>query len=67
VLAAVLAVMYTRRGAGVPRRPAAVAVGWAALLILGELLCWGVFGIYQSDPRRSRPLPYLNGTVTGPG
>jgi hypothetical protein len=21
------------------------------LLILGELLCWGVFGLYQSDPR----------------
>jgi hypothetical protein len=21
------------------------------LLILGELLCWGVFGIYQADPR----------------
>jgi uncharacterized protein with PQ loop repeat len=98
VLAAVLAAMLTRRGAGLPRRPAALAVVWAALLvlggtlfgraglgglltvafilqvtpsvwtavrardtagiavgtwllILGELLCWGVFGLDQSDPR----------------
>jgi uncharacterized protein with PQ loop repeat len=98
VLAGVLAVMLARRGAGFPRRPAALALGWAVLLIaaaglsgraglgtaltvafglqvtpsvwtvyradrttgvatgtwlliFGELLCWGVFGIYQSDPR----------------
>ena len=98
VLAGTLAVMLARRGAGVPRRPAALALGWTALLIaaaglagraglgtaltaafllqvtpsvwtayradrsagiapgtwlliLGELACWGVFGIYQSDPR----------------
>lgn len=98
VLAAALAVMLARRGTGVPRRPAALAVAWAALLILaggpfgraglgtvlaaafvvqvtpsvwtafraesrtgiaagtwllifGELLCWGVFGVYESDPR----------------
>ena len=98
VLAGTLAVMLARRGSGVPRRPAALAVAWAALLILavglfgraglgtvlaaafllqvtpsvwtafraeetagiaagtwllifGELLCWGVFGIYESDPR----------------
>src|SRR6266536_4980590 len=85
-------------GAGFPRRPAALALAWTALLItagslsgraglgtaltaafllqvtpsvwtayradhttgiatgtwlliLGELLCWGVFGIYESDPR----------------
>jgi hypothetical protein len=23
----------------------------AALLIFGELLCWGVFGIHEADPR----------------
>jgi uncharacterized protein with PQ loop repeat len=98
VLAAVLTMMLTRRGAGVPRRLAALAAVWACLLILGgslfgraglgallavafflqvtpsvwtafraentagiatgtwllifgELLCWGVFGVYQSDPR----------------
>ena len=98
VLAGVLAVMLARRGTGVPRRPAALAVAWAALLILaaglfgraslgtvltvafllqvtpsvwtafraedttgiaagtwllifGELLCWGVFGVHESDPR----------------
>ena len=98
VLAGTLAVMLARRGAGFPRRPAALALAWAALLIaaaglagraglgtaltaafllqvtpsvwtayragrrtgiaagtwlliLGELACWGVFGIYQSDPR----------------
>ena len=98
VLAGTLAVMLARRGSGVPRRPAALAVAWAALLILavglfghaglgtvlavafllqvtpsvwtafraedttgiaagtwllifGELLCWGVFGLCQSDPR----------------
>ena len=98
VLAGVLAVMLARRGAGVPRRPAALVVVWAALLILaaglfgraglgtvlavafllqvtpsvwtafraegttgiaagtwllifGELLCWGVFGVHESDPR----------------
>lgn len=98
VLAGALAVMLARRGAGVPRRPAALAVAWAALLILaaglfgraglgtalaaaflvqvapsvwmafradstagiaagtwllifGELLCWGVFGVHESDPR----------------
>ena len=98
VLAGTLAVMLARRGAGVPRRPAALALAWTALLIaaaglvgraglgaaltaafllqvtpsvwtayragrrtgiaagtwlliLGELACWGVFGIYQSDPR----------------
>jgi uncharacterized protein with PQ loop repeat len=98
VLAGALAVMLARRGAGVPRRPAALAAGWAALLILagglfgraglgtlltvafllqvtpsvwtafraedttgiaagtwllifGELLCWGMFGVYESDPR----------------
>jgi uncharacterized protein with PQ loop repeat len=98
VLAGTLAVMLARRGAGVPRRPAALALAWTALLItaaslfgrtglgtaltaafllqvtpsvwtayradrttgiaagtwlliFGELLCWGVFGIYQSDPR----------------
>jgi len=96
VLAGTLAVMLARR-AGFPRRPAALALAWAALLtaaglsgrtglgtaltlafalqvtpsvwtayradsttgiatgtwllILGELACWGVFGIYQSDPR----------------
>jgi uncharacterized protein with PQ loop repeat len=97
VLAGALAVMLTHRGAGFPRRAAALALAWAALLtaaglsgraglgtaltvafgvqvtpsvwtayradrttgiatgtwllIFGELLCWGVFGIYQSDPR----------------
>ena len=98
VLAGVLAVMLARRGAGFPRRPAALALAWAALLIaaaglsgraglgsvltaafllqvtpsiwtayradnttgiatgtwlliFGELLCWGVFGLYASDPR----------------
>lgn len=98
VLAGTLAVMLARRGAGFPRRPAALALVWAALLItaaslfgraglgtaltvafllqvtpsvwtayrtdhttgiskgtwlliFGELLCWGVFGIYESDPR----------------
>ena len=31
-------------------RTQGVSVGtW--LLILGELLCWGVFGVYRSDPR----------------
>ena len=97
-LAGTLAVMLARRRAGIPRRPAALALAWAALLltaaillgraglgtaltaafllqvtpsvwtayrsdhtagiaagtwllILGELLCWGIFGIYQSDPR----------------
>ena len=98
VLAGTMAVMLARRGTGFPRRPAALALAWAALLIaagslfgrtglgtaltvafllqvtpsvwtayradhttgiststwlliFGELLCWGVFGIYQSDPR----------------
>jgi uncharacterized protein with PQ loop repeat len=98
VLAGALAVMLARRGAGFPRRPAALALAWTALLItaaglsgraglgtaltvafllqvmpsvwtayradrttgiatgtwlliFGELLCWGVFGIYQADPR----------------
>jgi uncharacterized protein with PQ loop repeat len=98
VLAGTLAVMLARRGAGIPRRSAALALAWAALLIVaatlfgraglgtaltvafllqvtpsvwaayradrtagiaagtwllisGELLCWGVFGIYKSDPR----------------
>ena len=98
VLAGALAVMLARRGAGVQRRPAALAVLWAALLILavglfgraglgtllavafllqvtpsvwtayraegttgiaagtwllifGELACWGVFGVHESDPR----------------
>jgi hypothetical protein len=32
-------------------RPAALALAWTALLIFGELLCWGVFGVYRSDPR----------------
>jgi hypothetical protein len=96
LLAGTLAVMLSRR-AGFPRRPAALALAWAALLIVaglsgraglgtaltaafllqvtpsvwtayraedttgiatgtwllifGELLCWGVFGLYQSDPR----------------
>ena len=96
VLAGTLAVMLARR-AGFPRRPAALVLAWAALLIagglsgraglgtaltvafglqvtpsvwtayradrtagiatgtwlliFGELLCWGVFGIYQADPR----------------
>ena len=31
-------------------RTTGIAIGtW--LLILGELLCWGVFGLYESDPR----------------
>jgi hypothetical protein len=98
VLAGALTVMLARRGAGFPRRPAALALAWAGLLIaavglsgraglgtaltvafvlqvtpsvwtayranrttgiatgtwlliLGELACWGVFGIYQADPR----------------
>ena len=98
VLAGTLAVMLARRRARFPRRPAALALAWAAvlitaaslfgrtglgtaltaafllqvtpsvwtayradhatgiskatwLLIFGELLCWGVFGIYESDPR----------------
>ena len=98
VLAGALAVVLARRGAGVPRRPAALAVLWVALLILavglfgraglgtllavafllqvtpsvwtayraedttgiaagtwllifGELACWGVFGVHESDPR----------------
>jgi uncharacterized protein with PQ loop repeat len=97
-LAGVLAVMLARRGEGVPRRQAALALGWTVLLIaavglfgraglgtaliaaflvqvtpsvwtvyradrtegvavgtwlliLGELICWGVFGVYRSDPR----------------
>jgi uncharacterized protein with PQ loop repeat len=97
LLAGTLAVMLARR-TGFPRRPAALALAWAALLIaaaglsgraglgtaltaafllqvtpsvwtayragdttgiaagtwlliFGELLCWGVFGLYQSDPR----------------
>jgi len=91
-------VMLARRGAGIPRRPTALALAWTALLItavslfgraglgtaltaafllqvtpsvwtayradhttgiaagtwlliFGELLCWGIFGIYQADPR----------------
>jgi uncharacterized protein with PQ loop repeat len=98
VLAGTLAVMLARRGAGFPRRSAALALAWTAvlitaasvfgraglgtaltvafllqvtpsvwtayradhttgiakstwLLIFGELLCWGAFGIYESDPR----------------
>jgi uncharacterized protein with PQ loop repeat len=98
VLAGTLALMLARRGAGVPRRSAALALAWTGLLItaaslfgraglgtaltvafllqvtpsvwtayradhitgiaagtwlliLGELLCWGIFGIYESDPR----------------
>jgi uncharacterized protein with PQ loop repeat len=97
VLAGALAVMLARRGAGFPRRAAALALAWAGLLtaaglsgraglgtaltvafgvqvtpsvwtayradrttgiavgtwllIFGELLCWGVFGIYHADPR----------------
>jgi uncharacterized protein with PQ loop repeat len=98
LFAGALAVLLTPRGGGPPRRPAALALVWAALLIisaalfgrtglgtalavafllqvtpsvwtayraddttgiapgtwlliLGELLCWGTFGIYQSDPR----------------
>jgi len=97
VLAGTLAVMLARRGAGFPRRPAALALAWTVLLIaaglsgrtglgtaltvafllqvtpsvwtayradrtagiakgtwlliFGELLCWGVFGIYRADPR----------------
>jgi uncharacterized protein with PQ loop repeat len=98
VLAGTLAVLLVRHGAAVPRRPAALALAWTALLIaaaalsgraglgtaltaafllqvtpsvlavyradratgvaagtwlliFGELLCWGVFGIYKSDPR----------------
>jgi hypothetical protein len=31
-------------------RTTGIAMGtW--LLIFGELLCWGIFGVYQSDPR----------------
>jgi uncharacterized protein with PQ loop repeat len=98
LLAGTLAALLACRGAGFPRRPAALALVWAALLItaaslfgqsglgtaltvafllqvtpsvwtayraddttgiaagtwlliFGELLCWGVFGIYESDPR----------------
>ncbi len=98
VLAGTLAVMLARRGARSPRRPAALALVWTALLItaaslfgraglgtaltvafllqvtpsvwtayradhtagiskgtwlliFGELLCWGVLGIYEPDPR----------------
>lgn len=98
MLAGALTVMLARRGAGFPRRPAALALAWTALLItaaslfgrtglgdaltvafllqvtpsvwtayrtddtagiakgtwlliFGELLCWGVFGSYESDPR----------------
>ena len=98
VLAGALAVLLGRTGGGIPRRPAALALAWTALLIaaaglfgraglgtaliaaflvqvtpsvwtayrsdrttgisvgtwlliLGELLCWGVFGVYRSDPR----------------
>lgn len=98
VLAGTLAVLLGRRGAGFPRRPAALALAWTVLLItaaslfgrtglgaaltaafllqvtpsvwtahradrttgistgtwlliFGELLCWGVFGLYESDPR----------------
>jgi hypothetical protein len=97
LLAGTLAVMLARR-TGFPRRPAALALAWAALLIgaaglsgraglgtaltaafllqvtpsvwtayragdttgiaagtwlliFAELLCWGVFGLYESDPR----------------
>lgn len=97
VLAGVLAVLLGRRG-GIPRRAAAITVGWAALLalawtiagrtglgtaltvsfvlqvapsvwtayrtqrptgisrgtwllILAELLSWGVYGLHKSDPR----------------
>jgi uncharacterized protein with PQ loop repeat len=98
VLAGALAVLLARSGDGVPRRPAALALAWTALLIAaaalfgraglgtaliaaflvqvtpsvwtayrsdrttgiaagtwllicGELLCWGIFGVYRSDPR----------------
>jgi uncharacterized protein with PQ loop repeat len=38
-------------------RPTGISAGtW--LLILAELLCWGVFGLYESDPR----LTVLGGT-----
>jgi hypothetical protein len=97
-LAGALAALLARSGDGVPRRPAALALAWTALLIaaaalfgraglgtaliaaflvqvtpsiwtayrsdrttgiavgtwlliFGELLCWGVFGVYRSDPR----------------
>jgi uncharacterized protein with PQ loop repeat len=97
VLAGVLAVLLARRN-GIPRRPAAIAAGWAALLalawavagrtglgtaltasfvlqvtpsvwtayrahrptgisrgtwllILAELLSWGIYGLHKSDPR----------------
>jgi uncharacterized protein with PQ loop repeat len=97
VLAGALAAVLGHRG-GVPRRPAGVTAGWAALLtlawaaagrtglgtaltasfvlqvtpsvwtayrtrrptgisratwllILAELLCWGVYGLHKSDPR----------------
>jgi hypothetical protein len=98
LLGAALAALLAGRGAGLPRRPGAIALVWAALLItaaalfgrtglgtalavafllqvtpsvwtayraddtagiapgtwlliFGELLCWGAFGIYESDPR----------------
>jgi uncharacterized protein with PQ loop repeat len=98
VLAGLLAVLLARCVGGFPRRAAALALVWAALLIaaaglfgrtglgtaltaaflvqvmpsvwtayradhttgisrstwlliFGELLCWGLFGIYESDPR----------------
>jgi hypothetical protein len=98
VLTGTLAVMLARRGARLPRRPAALALLWTALLItaasrfgraglgtaltaafllqatpsvwtayradhttgiptgtwlliFGELLCWGVFGVYHAGPR----------------
>ena len=97
VLSGLLAVMLARRGGGMPKRPAVLAVVWAVallaaatsgrtglgsalaaafllqvtpsvwtvyrardttgvsrgtwLLIFGELLCWGMFGIHEGDPR----------------
>lgn len=98
VLSGWLAVVLARRGAGLPKRPMALASVWAVilltaaavfgraglgsalavafllqvtpsvwtvyrskdtagvsrvtwLLIFGELLCWGVFGIHEADPR----------------
>jgi hypothetical protein len=36
---------------GVDRWRGTVGHNWGAELIFGELLCWGVFGIYRADPR----------------
>jgi len=41
-----------RRGIGAFRAEGTTGIAAGTwLLILGELLCWGVFGVHESDPR----------------